>query len=323
MLQQKYAGNFQAYINTRMRSYKDHGSHVTVETEGGHTITAKSLFQATNVPLHVGSVVIKEGYWRTYCVAQAAPDSAYPDILLYDNDEIYIYVRKTAHPTDPSKCYIVTGGEDHKVGKETTEGYHSRFEKLAKWTKEHFPEAEAVPDYAWSGQIVEPNDYMAFIGRNTGTDQNVYVCTGDSGNGLTHGVIAGRIITDLITGNEATNPWASLYSPSRKPKPRTIPEDIKENVSQNKEYMRYLKSDAHDIEDIPVGCGAVMGGLTKLGKPIAVYKGENGEVKRFSAVCPHMAGVVAWNAVEKTWDCPSKWKKNSKPGLFACSFLVV
>lgn len=43
--------------------------------------------------------------------------------------------------------------------------------------------------------------------------------------------------------------------------------------------------------------------LSKV-KPVAVYKDENGEVRKFSAVCPHMAGVVAWNSIEKSWDCP-------------------
>ncbi|KAF8541004.1 hypothetical protein BDD12DRAFT_879549 [Trichophaea hybrida] len=99
---------------------------------------------------------------------------------------------------------------------------------------------------------------MAFIGQNTGFDKNVYVSTGDSGNELTHGVIVGRLITDLMIGVQ--NPWASLYSPSRKPKPRTILEEISEN-------------------------------------------GE-GNISKFSAICPHMKGVVAWNASEMSWDCP-------------------
>jgi glycine/D-amino acid oxidase-like deaminating enzyme len=37
--------------------------------------------------------------------------------------------------------------------------------------------------------------------------------TGDSGNGLTEGVIVGKLIADVIEGEE--NPGAQLYSPSR------------------------------------------------------------------------------------------------------------
>jgi len=69
------------------------------------------------------------------------------------------------------------------------------------------------------------------------------------------------------------NPWASLCSPSRKPQPRTIPGDLKEKINQNLQFSRYLKTDVSDIESIPRCSGAVMhSGLSRLGKPVAVYK---------------------------------------------------
>ena len=55
---------------------------------------------------------------------------------------------------------MVVGGCDHKVGQEDTTG---RFDELETWTRERFPSAGSV-DYAWSGQIFDPVDYMAFIG---------------------------------------------------------------------------------------------------------------------------------------------------------------
>jgi glycine/D-amino acid oxidase-like deaminating enzyme len=56
-------------------------------------------------------------------------------------------------------------------------------------------------------------DGLALIGRSPGDEENVYIATGDSGMGLTHGTIAGILLTDLIMGRE--NPWAALYNPSR------------------------------------------------------------------------------------------------------------
>ena len=64
--------------------------------------------------------------------------------------------------------------------------------------------------FRWSGQVLEPNDYMGFIGRNPG-DENVYIATGDSGQGMTHGTIAGMLIPDLILGIE--NRWAEAVRP--------------------------------------------------------------------------------------------------------------
>jgi Rieske Fe-S protein len=41
-------------------------------------------------------------------------------------------------------------------------------------------------------------------------------------------------------------------------------------------------------------------GLTK----IAVYRDKQGKLHERSAVCPHLGGIVHWNAAETTWDCP-------------------
>jgi glycine/D-amino acid oxidase-like deaminating enzyme len=42
----------------------------------------------------------------------------------------------------------------------------------------------------------------------------VYIVTGDSGAGITHGTIAGILLRDLIVGRD--NPWVTLYDPARK-----------------------------------------------------------------------------------------------------------
>ena len=47
---------------------------------------------------------------------------------------------------------------------------------------------------------MEPVDGLAFIGHNPLDADNVYTVTGDSGNGMTHGTIAGMLLTDLILG---------------------------------------------------------------------------------------------------------------------------
>src|SRR5438132_14172020 len=60
---------------------------------------------------------------------------------------------------------------------------------------------------------MEPVDCLAYIGRNPMDADNIYIATGDSGMGMTHGHIAAMLLTDLIIGQE--NPWARLYSPSR------------------------------------------------------------------------------------------------------------
>ena len=62
-------------------------------------------------------------------------------------------------------------------------------------------------EYRWSGQVMETIDGLGFIGRNPGDAENIYIATGDSGMGMTHGTIAGLLISDLILKRE--NPWAT------------------------------------------------------------------------------------------------------------------
>src|SRR6185312_6785586 len=98
--------------------------------------------------------------------------------------------------------------------------------RLEVWTRARFPMAEEV-EFTWAGQCMETMDGLAFIGRNPMDKDNVFIVTGDSGMGMTHGTIAGMLLTDLILGKE--NPWAKLYDPSRKTL-RALPEFAKENL---------------------------------------------------------------------------------------------
>ncbi|KAE8394873.1 hypothetical protein BDV23DRAFT_179260 [Aspergillus alliaceus] len=107
--------------------------------------------------------------------------------------EAYKYIRFT--DCDGNNDYLVIGGCDHKVGQDQVEG---RFQELETWVRKRFTKAGSV-DYKWSGQVFEPVDYMAFIGKNQGMS-HIYVVTGDSGNGLTHGILAGKLIADEIDG---------------------------------------------------------------------------------------------------------------------------
>jgi glycine/D-amino acid oxidase-like deaminating enzyme len=48
---------------------------------------------------------------------------------------------------------------------------------LFAWTKSRFPQVSEIVD-KWSGQIIEPTDGMAFIGRNPGDYSNIFIVTG-------------------------------------------------------------------------------------------------------------------------------------------------
>ena len=256
--------NFQCYTRTRVVSISEKGvevmglghKSVTIETETGHTITAENAVEATCIPLQKLSVVAELEYYRSYCIAVRVPKGSVEDCLLYDSAEEYKYVRLTE--CDEKEDYLVVGGCDHAVGQEETTG---RYEELEKWTRDRFTQAGRT-DYRWSGQIFEPIDYMAFIGKNQGNDK-IYIVTGDSGDGLTHGVLAGRLIADEIEGKP--NPWAALYSPKRLGSIiKTLPSLVKHDVQINLQYKRFLQSDITDIEDLKPGCGGILNTVSSL-----------------------------------------------------------
>jgi Rieske Fe-S protein len=130
--------------------------------------------------------------------------------------------------------------------------------------------------------------------------KNVFLATGDSGMGMTHGTIAGILLTDLILGRP--NPWAGLYDPSRFPM-RATGEFVSEGVNMARQYTDWISGgDVKSVEEIKPGEGAVVRrGLTK----VAVYREPGGALRVCSAVCPHLGGIVRWNPAEQTWDCPA------------------
>lgn len=304
---------FKCYTRTRMIDVKEEGIEVLgigsktvkVETLDGHTVTCEHAVEATAVPLQKLSIVAEMEYHRTYCIAIRIPKGKMEDCLLYDQAEEYKYVRLTA--CDERDDYAVVGGCDHKVGQESTGG---RFEELEKWFRERFTAAGTV-DYRWSGQIWEPVDYMGFIGKNP-HQKRTYIVTGDSGDGLTHGVLAGRLIADEIEGKE--NPWSKLYDPARTASiVKALPAMLAHDIQINTQYKRFLQSDIQDMEDLGRGEGGVLN--PTLGKPVAVYKDDEGQTHQLSALCPHLKGVVCWNGTEKSWDCPVHGSRFSKEGI--------
>jgi Rieske Fe-S protein len=191
---------------------------------------------------------------------------------------------------------LIVGGEDHKTGQ--ADDQEERFLRLEQWARERFPEMEAVTD-RWGGQVMETLDGLGFIGRNPLDHENVYIATGDSGMGMTHGTIAGMLISELIQGR--AHPWEKLYDPSRKPV-SAVRDFLSENLNVAAQYASLVTpGEISDPAEVPAGEGAVMRrGLQKL----AVYRAPTGEVTTCSAICPHLKCVVGWNPTEKTWDCP-------------------
>ncbi len=273
------------------------GTDAHVTTTGGYKVTAGAIVVATNTPVNDRFAIhTKQAPYTTYVIGARIPRGSVPSILLWDAPpdlwEPYHYIRvERAGDHD----VLIVGGEDHKTGQQHDGA--QRWGKLEQWTRNRFPIEEI--EYRWSGQVMEPFDGLAYIGRNPADADNVFIATGDSGMGMTHGTIAGILLTDLIMGRE--NPWTELYDPSRKTL-AAIKDFAQENANVMAQYTELVTSgDVESADQIAKGEGAVMrSGLSK----VAVYRDDEGTLHNLSAACTHLNCIVAWNAAEKTWDCP-------------------
>jgi glycine/D-amino acid oxidase-like deaminating enzyme/nitrite reductase/ring-hydroxylating ferredoxin subunit len=269
--------------------------------DGPAAVTANAIVVATNTPAPINDwtgIYTKQAPYRTYAIAARVPRGAFTDVLWWDNEDPYHYVRlEGAHQPATGReghDLLIIGGADHKVGQFPATA--SPFADLETWARKQFPAIGEIVG-RWSGQVQEPSDYMGFIGKAPHARDDVYVITGDSGQGITHGVLGARLVSDLILGRP--NPWAKLYDPNRK---QTNTDFITENANVVKQYKDWVTGgDVKTEADIPRGEGALMrDGLKK----VAVYRDEGGAVHKCSAVCTHLGCIVQWNSVEKSWDCP-------------------
>ncbi|MFO0842668.1 MAG: FAD-dependent oxidoreductase [Gemmataceae bacterium] len=276
-----------------------------VRTRGGPSVSADAVVVATNTPINdVVSLHTKQAPYMTYAVGLAVPAGSVPAALYWDTLDPYHYVR--VQPIDQDTDLLIVGGEDHKTGQ--SDDPLACWERVEGWARERLSPLREVR-YRWSGQVMETIDGLAFLGPDPGGDENVYIATGDSGMGMTHGTIAGMLLRDLIL--ERPNPWAAVYEPSRKPL-KAAGDYARENLNVAGQYLDWVTGgDVSSADDVAPGQGAVVRrGLKK----VAVYRDESGRVGECSAVCTHLGCIVNWNAAEKTWDCPCHGSRFSKEG---------
>jgi glycine/D-amino acid oxidase-like deaminating enzyme/nitrite reductase/ring-hydroxylating ferredoxin subunit len=269
------------------------GKRPELELEGGRKLRAGAIVDATGLGITSRyEIPIRMAAYRSYCVAFALPHESIPHALYWDTEDPYHFIR-VASDAD-GRDVLVVGGADHRVGQGHPE---DAWTTLAEWTTARFPMVGEIVA-RWSGQIGEPSDGLAYIGALPGSER-VFIVTGDSGHGLTHGTIAGLLLPALIAGEP--HPWEQLYSLDRS-KRHGLGTLVHEALKSNIPFRDWISpADVASVDEIKPGEGATVRRGLHL---VAAYRDEHGALCERSARCPHLHGVVRWNPVEKTWDCP-------------------
>lgn len=305
----------------------------SIKTENGYTLKARNIVISTNAPIidKTSKIYDKQDVYRTYVIGARIKKGTIPTALYWDTGDQksenlvapyhYVRIQIMDNENDSSNNYdlLIVGGEDHQTGySSSNDEIENRYMRLESWARERFP-IEGI-EYRWSGQVMEPKDSLAFIGHNPGDNRNnIYIATGDSGNGITHGTIAGILLTDLILGK--SNPWATLYDPSRKMRKQSEaksegaqtqdPSEMStdQNAQDNaKRSSSKGEGKTPSIENLNEGQGVVL-----EEKKIAAYK-DKGQLHTYSAVCTHLGCTVIWNNSEKSFDCPCHGSRFSSSG---------
>lgn len=282
-----------------------HGGNPAEVGAGPQVVACDAVVVATNTPINdLVAIHTKQAPYMSYVIGARVPRGSVHRALYWDTLDSYHYVR--LQTMDGDDDLLIVGGEDHKSGQaDDTDERHGRLEA---WARERFPGMQEV-EYVWAGQVMETIDGLAFIGRNPLDKDNVFIATGDSGMGMTHGTIAGMLLTDLILGRVSL--WEKLYDPRRKTL-RAAGTYVKETANMAAQFGDWVgKGDAASPDEIANGSGAVIRRGVNM---VAVYRDAQGRLHERSAVCNHLGCIVHWNAAETTWDCPCHGSRFDKLG---------
>lgn len=263
----------------------------------GAIVRARHLVVASGSPFgHVPSLQARIEPVQTYAHALRIEAGSLPAGLYWDTDVPYHHVRTLRSGDDE---LAVVGGCDHRTGEASDTFAH--YGELRRWALECLHLASSNPVAAWSGQVLESVDGIPYIGAMPGSPPNHWVATGFGGSGIAYGVVAARLLSNLILGVDDNS--AEVFDPGRKSWVASATRLMRHNAETAWHRMRgrLARGEAAQLAEIARGEGRI---ARVGGRRLAVYRDPAGGLTLLSPVCPHMGCIVAWNASESTWDCP-------------------
>jgi glycine/D-amino acid oxidase-like deaminating enzyme/nitrite reductase/ring-hydroxylating ferredoxin subunit len=298
------------YLSALLRTIPGGGSHVFEQSNadeilerplavksGGRRVRGKYLILATHDPLmgNTGMAAAllfqtKLALYSSYALGARIPAGLLPAASWWDTGDPYYYLRVERRR---GFDYAIFGGEDHKTGQGDPAAAYARLER-----KFLFLIPRGRIDHRWSGQVIETNDGLPYIGE---TAPHQFAATGFSGNGMTFGTLAAMMAVDAAAKRK--NPWTELFDPHR----RKVLGGTWEYLKENKDYPYYMvrdrlaKAEGTSLSALKPGQGKI---LSLGGKKVAAHRDGDGRLSLCSPVCTHLQCIVGWNGAEQTWDCP-------------------
>ncbi len=267
----------------------------TVRTSAG-TVTAERVVLASGIPildrgLYWAKMTAQRSYAATFRVPGPIPQGMY---LSADTPS-----RSLRTARDGDQELLLIGGNGHVVGrhrKPTTE----LVADLESWTRDRFPGAERT--HVWSAQDYQPHNHTPFVGLLPRGRGKIYLATGYSKWGMTNAIASAlHLSAELLDGNIG---WAKTLS-RRISKPASVVTAAQAGLGIGISAVKeWVGAELHPLADAdrtpPEGQGVVR---AVSGTPVAVST-VDGRTCAVSAVCTHLGGVLRYNDLERSWDCP-------------------
>ncbi|WP_031172186.1 FAD-dependent oxidoreductase [Streptomyces durhamensis] len=283
------------YEGTRVVRLQEGGDPCRLTTGAGHTVTARDVVIATHYPVFDRALLFARlSPRRELVVAGPLGEAPDPQGMYITPEENTRSVRTAPYGTDGQRLLVVTG-EHFTPG---TGDARAGFEGLAAWAEEHFP--GVALDHAWATQDNDSTDTVPLVGPFHPGARHTWVATGFGGWGLSGGIMAGLLLTALITGRDCA--WHGLYDPRRlKSVVREAPSLLRTQAEVARHFVGDRLKPPAPVDGLAPGDGAV---VRAEGGRLAVHRDDEGVLHAVSARCTHLGCLVSFNRAERAWECP-------------------
>jgi glycine/D-amino acid oxidase-like deaminating enzyme/nitrite reductase/ring-hydroxylating ferredoxin subunit len=271
------------------------GETSQVTTSAGQVI-ANNVVLATGIPfVDRGLYFTKVTAQRSYALAFRVPTQI-PRGMYISADSPTRSLRTALHDGEE---LLLVGGNGHPVGRQHANP-SELVADLTAWTARWFDGAERT--HLWSAQDYEAHGGVPFVGKLPRGGGHIYLATGYSKWGMTNSVAAALRISGEIL--DQVPQWARVLG-TRVSKPASAVRYFRANAAMGIEATKgWLAAELHPLKDqdrTPAEGTGLVG--ARRGEPIAIST-VNGKTCALSAVCTHLGGIVRFNDLEKSWDCP-------------------
>lgn len=270
------------YENTKITKIKKDGNSY-ICYGANYTITAKKVVIATHYPyfLYPLFLPIKSHIEKSYIIVSRVKEDG-NFTCISSSTPTY----SCRFYNDGKNIYQISLAESHNTAFKQNDSYHF------KRVKEIFNLKESEIVMSYTNVDIMTSDHLPYIGL---LKENMYIACGYNTWGMTNGVLASKIISDMILNIE--NKYKSIFNPKRL------------NLSNitNLPYILFSQTKSFIGPKINKNKAWYKNNITffnKDGKTLATYKDKNGFKHTIYNKCPHLGCSLIFNEKEQTWDCP-------------------